>query len=305
MYNEERKRRFIEEKSKEAVVTNNIRDFFILSEKFEEEKGRDLCEWNTHEIIDLYKYYSTPNIQTLILLNNALTIYTNWCINNGLVADNQNHFSEIKSEHLCECIDFNAFEQRVFTRDTLIGWLQQLPNYVDRFIFLGIFEGIPVLNGYLTDVKIGDLNGNLLTLSNGHQRVLSDTLVNIMHEATTETVRCSMGEQLRNRDVEYEYGETIIRPAAGSSYTNNKPTLLVGSRIRACCKFLGIDNLQIKTISECGRMWYINELSKKNKCSVEEVMVKYRSKHEEIYGKVQNMITYSLTFGKMIKDLYG
>lgn len=303
MYNQERKEQFLQEKERETTISNNLKNMFQMAERFEELYERDLCEFTTQDIISLYKYYSTPNIQTLIQINNSLEMYTNWCINNGLVPDNQNHYSEMKSEILCECVDLNVLKTKIFTRNDLMNWLQKLPNYVDRFIFLGIFEGIPVLDGCLTDARLADLNDNILTLSNGTKRVLSRELVNIMWEADAEVVRLSMGEQQRQRNVQYASGDTIIRPAVNSAYTDNKPTLLVGSRVRMCCKFLGI-NVTIKNISECGRMWYIKQIADEHGCSITDATVKYRRDHEEIYGKVQNMLTYSLTYGKLINDLY-
>ena len=160
------------------------------------------------------------------------------------------------------------------------------------------------MNNCLINVRLSDLNGNTLTLINGDKRDVSDDLINIMHEAAGETVRMSLGEQRRNRDVAYVDGDTIIRTVVNSVYTDNNPTLLIGSRIRLCGKFLGLNNIRIKTIYECGRMWYIKRISEKYKCNIKEATVDHRKEHEKIYGRVQNMLTYSLTYGRLIDSLY-
>lgn len=116
MYNEKRKMQFISEKEENAIISKNLSKAFEDAEEMEKRLGKDMCEWTSGEIIDYYKYLSTPYVQTLIQLHNSLTNYTTWCILNGLVKNNQNHYLEIKTEMILNCTDINSLIKTVISR---------------------------------------------------------------------------------------------------------------------------------------------------------------------------------------------
>lgn len=291
MYNEERKLQFLKEKSENSVLSNNILSVFYVMEQREKEYGRDVCEWTSEEILSFFKWYSSRSIQTLVQLQNALKIYTDWCLMNGLVKDNQNHFTEIKSSALCECVDINAMDEFIFTRDDFISMINELPNMTDQFIMLALFEGVPTLQ--LQYVKLDDLDGEVLTLHNGEKRTVSHKLSNIMHLADEEEDYISMSSG--KRKYPYINGKELARPFISYKGVQNKFIVSIGGRIRQCAKYIGLSSgITIKSIIESGRIDFIKKYSKEHNIDPIEMINEkhYRIIHEEIFGKIQNFQVY-------------
>lgn len=303
IYNQERKMQFIQERKQKATISNNIENIFELSSEIEVSYGRDLCEWTSNEIISFYKYYSTASVQSLVQLHNALTMYTNWCIMNGMVSDNQNHYTEINSVMLCSCVNFVALRKMMVSRDELLELLKELPNYSDMFILLGLFEGIPAKQGCMFNIKVSDIHGNELTLPDGNIVVISDELKHIMHVAAEEETHTSLPNKKKDFEYEYTDGDHVLRHIKRNSVRPNE-VLVIGSRMRKCADYLDMPGLTIKALQESGRMWEISKIMKRNGVSLDDAVIKYRSEHEAIYGPMQNTVTYINTYGVLIKEIY-
>ena len=297
MYNEERKRQYLNEKSETAVIAQNLVNAFNDAAQMEEKYGRDLCEWTSEEIMNFYRYLSTSSVQRLVQLNSSLVAYTNWCLMNGLVSDNQNHFSELKTETLIRCADVKKLLGTVITREQLLDEISVLPNYVDRFIFLGLFEGIPVADDVMKNVKISDLDGDILHLSNGNNIVVSPELRHIMFQADEEKTSINM-HPTKHIEIPYRDEDTIIKYKVGVGTENT--TIMIGGRFRSCLKYLGLESMTMKTIRESGRIYMMRHLAEKYHITMEETitMGDIRKIHEKIFGKIQNSITYLNTYGK-------
>lgn len=294
MYNNDRKEKYLKLKTEGAIIANNVSAMFIDTEKHEEKYGKDVCDWTAKEALDYYRYLSTNNVQTLILINTALKEYSRWCLINNLIKDNQNHFDEITTDALCKCTNINGLKERVvMRREDFINLIDQLPNYTDRFIFLGLYEGLTIED--LCQVKMSNLENNILHLNN-RDISISNKLVYYMRMASDETEYIS-----GKRTYTYQYGEEIIRPFDGNGLrgVNVKPLLIIGTRIRRCSTNLGV-NLTVKNIREAGRLNYLKEIIEKNNISKEKAVRDYRQKHEYIYGKIQNIKVYLEIYGDFL-----
>ena len=293
--NEERKRQFLKERRRSAEISTNIDSWFALAAHFEELYGRDICEWTSTEIIRFAKYLSTAKIQTLILFKNSLSFYVDWCIANRLVSDNQNHFAELTTETLCECVDINKLKGFVFSREELLENISQLPNYSDRFIFLGLFEGIPRMD--LARVTLDDLEGNTLHLKEKDLEI-SDELASIIQQAAEETTWTSM--RATERVFDCEPGDTLIKKLA-REHAQSNPSIIIGSRFRECLKYMGLSTeISAKNIAESGRIEYIRKLMRENDMEMPDVISRFRPELEERYGKIQNLTTYAYTYGRFV-----
>lgn len=304
MYNEMRKQQYVEEKRTYATLSNNIIATFYAVEQREMSLGRDLCEWSSNEIIDYYKWLSTPNIQTLVQLNSAIAEYTNWCISNGLVSDNQNHYTEITTQMLCECIDLNRFKRFILTREKIIEDIKDIPNAQDKFIILGLFEGITLKNQNLPNVKISDFEGNIVHLAKGTDLQVSYELVQIAKSAAEELEYITLSSKNVSRSTPYEPGhETILKPLMSKRGIIRNPSIIIGTRLRRIVSYLGWEEgITIKTVSESGRLEFIRTYAKRHNIKPEDfaVMAKYKPIHEQYYGTIQNGITYMKTYGAFL-----
>ena len=297
MYNEMRKLQYLTETGKDTD-DSNLANMFKLAESREIEYGRDLCEWTSGEILDLYRYYSTPYVQTLVKVNNDLRNYTVWCIMNSLVADGQNHYDEITTQAMCGVIDFERLKALVVTRSQLLIDIKKLYNAGDKYIFLALFEGVPTRDSMIAKVRVEDLDGNLLTLTNRDEIDISDELVNIINEACAETEYIAYG--IGGKTYQYEYSDTAFKTIARERKHIDNIKIQLGTRMRKAAAFLGYENMTAKTLTESGRIDFIQRYISEHNVTLDQMLHEYRDIHERRFGKLQNTVTYSLTYGRMI-----
>ena len=306
MYNEKRKMQFISEKEENAIISKNLSKAFEDAEEMEKRLGKDMCEWTSGEIIDYYKYLSTPYVQTLIQLHNSLTNYTTWCILNGLVKNNQNHYLEIKTEMILNCTDINSLIKTVISREELLKEIKTLPNESDKFIMLGLFEGIPVADDVMKNVKLSDLEDNILHLSNGVDLKVSEQLKNYMHLANQEDCYISYSNLRSPQEIPYKEDGCVIRETMRNKSDKTNSTIFIGARLRRAIRYLGmVEGTTMKTIMESGRLHFMRELAKEYNVKMEDTINnrKLRDIHERIFGKIQNRITYMSTYGRCFEDI--
>jgi len=297
MYNADRKLQFLKERKSEVELSPNTEIWFESMEYFEKEYDRDICEWTSTEIIRYMKYMSTPRIQTLIILKGSMSIYTDWCITNRLVNDNQNHFAELTTETLCQCIDFTKLRTLILTREELMENIRTLNNYSDRFIFLGLFEGINAQN--LVNVSVSDLDGNELRLHDGRTITISKELCHTILMAAEETTWVST--KIRQREYDYIPSDKIIRSIDVKNPQTNM-MLLIGGRFRSALKYMGLPSeISRKDIMEGGRLDYIKQIMQKKDLPLDNVLRSdIRNAIETRYGKIQNLTIYENIYGKFI-----
>ena len=195
MFNEERKRRFIDERRDEVVLPQDYLNVqFNKTKKMENELNKDICDFTAYEIREYYKMLNVSSIQSLTVMNSQFSIYTNWCLNQSLVKDNQNHILEITYDMLNNCINKVLFDMKIVTKETIMSWLKLLDNPKDQFIILAIFEGIMGdKKCELALLKPEDINGNIATLCTGRKLEISNKLVSIIDECVSTNVYYTKG----------------------------------------------------------------------------------------------------------------
>ncbi len=308
MYNQERKEQYLSERELSAPTSiNNIRNAFDNTESFEEMYGRDVCEWSTKEIIEFYKYLDCKSVSRLIVLNSILFIYTNWCMNQLLVSDNQNHFSEIDTRIIGICINKLDLDNSVIDRETLLLLIQQLPNPCDQFLLLGLFEGFSGPNHVeLSKFQYSDIDieKSVANVSTGRTIPISRELINIAHEAKESTIYISM-----DRDGSKSYA---IEPIVSDIFKSNLRSRnydevnlgrLLLTRYLKCLDFLGLPRkMKMKDLSENGRIYLINKLADEYHVSGKKILTnEYRHLHEDIYGKIQSVRVFLIKYEKFLK----
>ena len=305
MYNEERKQEFLKQKSFNA----NLLSVFNLVEARETMYGRDLCEWNSDQILQFYRYFSTGKLQTLIVINTALRDYASWCILNGMVPDNQNHYAELGTDALLKCINMGVLAETVITYAKLQDLLNRMVNACDKFIVLGLFEGIPLTDNAMGSVKVTDLDGNQLHLVTGKILTVSDQLKNIILDASEEEACKYEGDKPR-KDKIYVPSEYILRHTR-TSVKNDSPIMTpvaITRRLRNRIRKLEVFSYSptVKSFQESGRIYYIRKhIMETYGIGFEEAIFnkKYRAMHETIYGEIQNMSYYMQTYGVVVEQL--
>lgn len=140
-YNEELKKRYIREKEKTLSINSSYIDIqFRKASEQEYELDKDLSNWTQYEIVEFYKMLNIATYESLLWLNSILSQYTQFCLENCLVRDNQNHYLECTKEVLAGCINKAILCKKIIDRETVIEWIDILPNPKDQFILLSLFE---------------------------------------------------------------------------------------------------------------------------------------------------------------------
>lgn len=187
-YNSELKIQYIEEKSKEVIISNNYLECqFNKTSKMEEELDKDLSNFTVYEIVEYYKLLNISSFDTLFVMNSQFSMYTQWCLQKSLVKDNQNHFLEMTLEHLKDCLNKALVDMKIVTRETVLNWIDQLPNPKDQFVLLGLFEGLKGKDFCeLSKLRSENIKGNITTLCTGREIELSNRLLKIISDCVTE-----------------------------------------------------------------------------------------------------------------------
>ena len=187
-YNPELKIQYIEEKSKEVIISSNYLECqFNKTSKMEEELGKDLSNFTVYEIVEYYKMLNASSFDTLFVMNSQFSMYTQWCLQKSLVKDNQNHFLEMTLEHLKDCLNKVLFKMRFVTRGRILNWVDELPNPKDQFVLLGLFEGLKGKDFCeLSKLRPENIKGDIASLCTGREIKLSNRLLKIISDCVIE-----------------------------------------------------------------------------------------------------------------------
>lgn len=220
MYNEERKKMYIDDKMSDTVVSPYfLKNCFLKTEPFETELNKDLCDFNAEEILNLLKAISFPSFDSVVVFKSALNLYTNWCIQRNIVKDNQNHFIEITRTNLQDCVNTLVVQMKFVPREMILEWGSKLPNIADTFILLSLYEGIrgkgfsEILNAKISDF---DIQNNIY---HAYTRDIKVTpyLIQIAQETNKELEYTSISsERVRRYDLKSE--DLIIKSLSSVEY---------------------------------------------------------------------------------------
>lgn len=274
MYNQELKERYRKEKeSYTTVATYYFNALFKKVAPFEEELDKDISNFTTYEIINMYKTLSIMSLDTISAMNSNLSMYTQWCIQQNLVTDYQNHFLEINREMMTSFVNKLAMDRKVVSREQIIDWCQQLPNPSDSFCLLALFEGIKG-NGYIeiANAKIDDFKDGVFISCEGRQIKVSNTLVSYA-ELSNETLDYQSITKTMTHALTCEDNGRIIKNYPNTRAADTPPILRrrIQTKLVRIFNFLGIiDWMNGNDIRMSGIIEMVNLRSKELNISSKE-----------------------------------
>lgn len=268
MFNKEIKERYISEKDQSAILPKEyLKCHFNKLEKYEEESNKDVCCFTVREIREYYKTLNTSSLEYIATLNSQLSQYTQWCLQNNLVVDNQNHFLEFDLNAMKECLNIVKLNKKIVTREEVLRWCEQLPNPKDQFIILGLFEGLKGKDFCdFTKLKPSDVNGNTLSLHNNREIEVSDKLISYIHDSIEETkyYPCIVGTYNLNRIIDLvDFGYVIkYYPNMQEDATDFQKGRVIYNGIRRSLQYIGVfETMTANGLSESGKIHMIKERS--------------------------------------------
>lgn len=294
-YNKEQKIRYINKKIDDGLApqsVDGIKRYFYLSTKIEKDLNKDLSNWSFYEIQEFYKLIGTYSYYYLRNMNLSFMQYTNFCLQNGLVEDGQNHYIEITDSIIADCLNKKIINKKIIDRDTLIGWIQQLKNPRDQFILLGLFELGKSKDFYdIVNLKPQDIDWetNTIRLSDRHA-VISNELMRIIENCIEVNVYYSMTGKQEQEFPLVDNG-TILK-----AYHNTKDNVSdfqkgrnIYNALKRIFSYLGvIDWMNAMDLCESGKFDYVTKRSEELRISkktfieehIEEINKRFNCKIE-------------------------
>ena len=243
MYNQKLKERYRKEKESYTTVSAYyFSSLFKRTEPFEEELDKDASNFTTYEIINMYKTLAIMSLDTIATMNSNLSMYTQWCIQENLVNDYQNHYLEITRDMMASFVNKLAMDKKVVSREQVLDWCQQLPNPSDSFCLLGLFEGIRG-GGYLEIAlaKMEDFHDNIFIAYNGREIKVSSTLIEYAKQSN-ETIEYQSISRNMEKEVNLIENGRIIKDYPNVRRTESLPVLRrrTQSRLARIFNYMGI-----------------------------------------------------------------
>ena len=319
IYNSELKNRYIEENSpRNKNLAYTMDYYFRKSAETEERLSKDLCQFTTSEIIGLFKSYLSGSMETLMTINSQYINYTAWCIQEGLVPDAQNHFTEITYDMILGCLNSGLVESREMTRDELLDLASTFMNPLDRVCYIGLFEGIcgpefqELYNIRRSDVRLEDGKRIIRLTSEAGERELeiSDELyvqISAASEADELYSERAMapGAQYHSGELRMELinvDDRVFKDRPTISYDTPHSRLARIQRIIRNMKLRSEHpELTAKSLMEFGRIHMIKEMMTKQDIEDVEECIRNKENRSEIeyrYGRIQSIPRYIQKYGK-------
>lgn len=179
MYNEERKKEYLEYKKQDY-----LRHLFQDSGAYEEELGQDLCEMGTSELLHFLIRYD--GYRTFEDKRRQLSNYVEWCVIKGYAAFNWISVKVVPNRELKD-IFLAAKEEFYISAELYTQYLERLLDsgygvYIAS-VFVSIYEGISGKGFYnLVNLRSSHIRrqGGLTQLPDGTERILSPELAGML-----------------------------------------------------------------------------------------------------------------------------
>lgn len=279
MFNEESKRNFknykIERASYDPFYIDNV---FNKTEPFETELNKDACNFSSIEIENMYKTMNFTSANTLMMFNSLLLSYTGYCFMNGLVIDSQNHYEEFDSERLSNLVNKFILNSKIVSKKKICEWCNELPNPSDRFLLLGLFEGISG-NDYIefAELKREDIDAENceINLPERGKAKFSKQLCDYAIDSADETVYTALTP--KGKESNLIKSEYVLKnfPNVQEGVSRFRKGRRIYGRIRRIFVYLGVDSyLKPSDILDSGVIDYINNKGRESGVGAKEYLFK-------------------------------
>lgn len=290
MYNDERKRMYLEEKG-ELIDTplNILTTRFNQVQEMEENLGKDVADFTGYELMEFYKRRNFTALDTLIVTDSLMSDYTDWCISKNLVKDGQNHHIELTNDILGMCLNKVKGQKRYLNREQLVSYLEKgnngkmLNNPVDQFVMLALFEGIKG-NDFedLYSLKMADFNGNVVSLESGRKFTVSDRLIEYARKANDlyEYYPLTIADNMLVRPLR---GDGIVKEYCNTSEDADafRKGRRIYTKVKLILSWLDLDmEISANTLYESGRLQFIRERSAELNMTPKEYLAKTETDSE-------------------------
>lgn len=306
LYNPERKKRFLKiqrELMSESSIKTIEANLRTVS-KEEKRLEKDICDFSFKEIIDIYKRSNAKSINGLLTKHSIFASYCNWALAQDLVKDGQNHFNEIDKKMIqALCVNKNAFNMGIVTRDQVSSWANKLTTARDKYVLLALFEiGKGKRFSTITEPKPSDLKDDGLMV-NGKVLKISDQLRNAILEAIKEKSFLPKNSSRTNPIPLMDVGTIFKYYPNTSNFAPERKARAVYSRVTRIFAELDVKGLSADSIVSSGMVHMINTRVKELDVSLDEYFSNFFYEVTYQYGyKDKRKYSFKDTYKDFLHD---
>ena len=307
MFSETNKQRYIDYKTSLSTIDKYyLPNLFRTTELFEQSLNKDLCNFTTNEIVNMYKTIDYTSYESLIIASNYLGDYTDWCMSQGFVIDSQNHFKELTRDRLSMLVNKAKNDMKVISRERLIEYCMQLPNACDQFILLALFEGLSGKDYCeVWNLKIQDVyqSNNTINVYGRGTRQFSDKLIKYAIESYEQTEWYSMSRDMI-KVVNLKPSDLIVKdyPNTKENMDNFRKGRRIYMHLIRTLKFLGLEGaLRPNDIANSGMIHMVNSESERLGVSAYDYLTNHREDIIYQYNKPIVRSVFIQKFGDYLR----
>lgn len=275
LYNEEQKKRYLKDLN-ENTYTTYLRVLKRAS-KLEKRLGKDLYNFNLHEIEDLLSYLAPKTLPSANSSGSIIQSYIRWAISQDLRDDNLNPLDVMGSlEFYDQFVD--KTNKLLITDEELKDIIGDLENWQDMAIPIALFEGIMGREySELLNLTLDDLNvDNRTVLLKNEQKngeietrtlTISEDLVRYLVKAAEQRIysQDNGNSRAKSPDVELVQSPFIIRPVKRRATVNEKADKhLVLRRLKNIGTWKGLKHLSAINLRNSGMLHMAKNLYLEN-----------------------------------------
>lgn len=300
MFNAEQKEEYIDNnKDRNKVLAKTMQFVFNGTEKMEAELNKDAAEWTSAEIIRYYKSCSKASLFTLTNRHSQLKQYAQWCLDNNMIRDNQNHYTEINNEILHSCLNVGLQQNGILTRKEMEEEIAQLLNPRDQCLVYALFEGIQGKEfSELTELNMSQVvKGNKLKLATRTVPV-SARLIELMQQATDEYTYYAYGEKQRTFPYDPSDHNVFKRTHNATQETQVRKRQRLYTGLQRIKDYLENPAINASSLMESGRIDYIASIMDANGTELEITIRTYSEDISKKYGKISSVPMYLMNYAR-------
>ena len=240
---------------------------------FEKMYNKDFHSFTVPDILGFYKFLDVGTLTPLLTYNENFAKYAQWALNEHLIADNFNHFTEIDNDQLYSCLSKDKMSQSILSYDKFNELINiHIINDQDKFVFYCLFEGIKGKD-YLDicNMKMEDVDEHELVVHLADRDVkVNKRFVEIAKAANAQTTYETLSES--NKEVPLLPGATIIKEKYNSRGANISRQIY--STIVRNIDYISqlSEVVTAKSIRDSGLIYYFNKRADQLNMSVKNML---------------------------------
>ncbi|SHJ15333.1 phage lytic cycle repressor MrpR family protein [Parasporobacterium paucivorans] len=177
-------------------------NIFKKTEDSEEKFKKDVASFELNEIEALLQSFGSTSIQSLRVIACILRKYTAYAVTKKLPGVDLNHFDEVTTALLENCVHKSERNEKFISRNRLLNFVAELPNSGDQFLIMALYEGLggDLLSEITMTAGAGiNEDKNIISLYGGRTIECSSRLIAVARDAADNYRYESLNEKSLNQ----------------------------------------------------------------------------------------------------------